>query len=68
MMSERFIHGIDKYKLLDYALNYDIPYEVGTKFTYNNAEPFILSVFFQKAFNQNLTDFIVQNIFKKINI
>lgn len=68
MMSERFIRGIDKDKLLDYALNYDIPYEVGTKFTYNNAEPFILSVFFQEAFNQNLTDFIVQNIFKKINI
>lgn len=68
MMSERFIQGIDKDKLLDYALNYDIPYKVGIKFAYNNLEPFILSVFFQEAFNQNLADFINENIFKKLNI
>lgn len=68
MMSERFIQGIDKDKLLDYALNYDIPYKVGIRFTYNNLEPFILSVFFQEAFNQNLADFINENIFKKLNI
>ena len=68
MMSERFIQDIDKDKLVDYALNYDIPYEVGTRFAYNNVEPFILSVFFQEAFNQNLTDFINENIFKKLNI
>ena len=49
MMSERFIKGIDENKLLDYALNYDIPYDVGTRFAYNNVEPFILSVYF--AFN-----------------
>lgn len=48
MMSERFIQNIDKDKLVDYALNYDIPYEVGTRFAYNNVEPFILSVFFKK--------------------
>ena len=68
MMSERFIQDIDKDKLLDYALNYDIPYEVGTRFAYNNVEPFILSVFFQEAFNQNLADFIDEKIFKKLNI
>lgn len=68
MMSERFIQDIDKNKLLDYALNYDIPYDKGIRFAYNNAEPFILSVFFQEAFNQNLTDFINENIFKKLKI
>lgn len=68
MMSERFIQNIDKDKLVDYALNYDIPFEVGSRFAYNNVEPFILSVFFQEAFNQNLTDFIDENIFKKLNI
>lgn len=68
MMSERFIQDIDKNKLIDYALNYDIPYEVGTRFAYNNVEPFILSVFFQETFNQNLTDFIDENIFKKLEI
>ena len=68
MMSERFIQDIDKNKLLDYALNYDIPYDKGIRFAYNNVEPFILSVFFQEAFNQNLTDFINENIFKKLKI
>lgn len=68
MMSERFIQGIDKDNLVDYALNYDIPYEVGVRFAYNNVEPFILSVFFQEAFNQNLADFIDEKIFKKLNI
>lgn len=68
MMSERFIKDIDEDKLLDYALNYDIPYDVGTRFAYNNVEPFVLSVFFQETFRINLTDFINENIFKKLDI
>lgn len=68
MMSERYINGIDKNRLLDYALNYDIPFEVGIRFAYNNAEPFILSVFFQETFGMNLKDYINEKIFKKLNI
>lgn len=68
MMSERFIKDIDENKLLDYVLNYDIPYDVGRRFAYNNVEPFVLSVFFQETFGINLTDFINENIFKKIDI
>ena len=68
MMSEEFIQDIDESELLDYALNYDIPYSVGTRFAYNNVEPFILSVFFQETFNINLTDFINENIFMKLGI
>lgn len=68
MMSERFIKDINENKLLDYALNYDIPYDVGTRFAYNNVEPFVLSVFFQETFGINLTDFINENIFKKLDI
>lgn len=68
MMSERFIKDIDENKLLDYALNYDIPYNVGIRFAYNNVEPFVLSVFFQETFGINLTDFINENIFKKWDI
>lgn len=68
MMSERFIQHIDEDKLLDYALNYDIPYEVGTRFAYNNVEPFIISVFFQESFNLNLKDYIYDKIFKKLDI
>lgn len=68
MMSENYIKNIDKNKLLDYALNYDIPYNIDTRFAYNNVEPFILSVFFQESFNINLTDFIKENIFDKLEI
>lgn len=68
MMSEKYIKDIEKDKLLDYALNYEIPYEVGNRFAYNNVEPFIVSVFFQEAFNINLAQFIYDNIFKKLDI
>lgn len=68
MMSERYINGIDKNELLDYALNYDIPFEVGIRFAYNNVEPFILSVFFQETFGMNLKDYINEKIFKKLKI
>ncbi len=68
MMSEKYIKDIKKNQLLDYALNYNIPYDVGTRFAYNNVEPFILSVFFQEKFGINLTDFINENIFKKLSI
>ena len=68
MMSERYIENIDKNDLLNYALNYDIPYKVGERFAYNNVEPFIISVFFQEQFGINLRDFINENIFLKLNI
>lgn len=68
MMSEKYIKDMDKKDLLNYALNYDIPHDVGTRYAYNNVEPFILSVFFQETFNINLADFINENIFKKLDI
>ena len=68
MMSERYIEDINKNDLLNYALNYDIPYKVGERFAYNNVEPFIISVFFQEQFGINLRDFINENIFLKLNI
>lgn len=68
MMSERYIENIDKEKLLEYALNYDIPYEVGTRYAYNNVEPFILSVFLKEKLNINLSDFVYENIFLPMNI
>lgn len=40
--------NLDINNILNYVLNVDIPYQVGTKFVYNNVEPFILSVFFKK--------------------
>ena len=68
MMSERYIEDIDKTRLLDYALNYDIPFEVGERFAYNNVEPFLISVFFQETFGLNLADFINDKIFKRVGI
>lgn len=68
MMSERYIKDIDKNKLLEYALNYDIPFEVGSRFAYNNVEPFVLSVFFQETFGISLRDYINEKIFKKLDI
>lgn len=59
---------LDINNIIEYALNVDIPFEVGTHFVYNNVEPFILSVFFQENFGINLSDFINENIFKKLGI
>lgn len=68
MLSEKLIIDVDKSKLLEYALNYDIPYEVGTRYAYNNVEAFIISVVFSECFGINLSDFVKENIFKKIGI
>lgn len=68
MLSEKFIKDIDKNDLVNYALNYEIPYDVGNRFAYNNVEPFILSVFFQEKFQKNLADFVNENIFMKLDI
>ena len=68
MFSESCLVDIDKDKVLDYALNYDIPYEVNTRYAYNNVEPFLISVIFSEYLNINLSDFVNENIFKKLNI
>lgn len=68
MMSKEYIKDIANEKLLSYVLNYDIVYDVGKRFAYNNAEPYILSVFFQEKFGINLSDFINKNIFNKLGI
>lgn len=68
MFSEEYIQDLDKNKCLDYVLNYDLPNEVGEKYTYNNADIFLLSVFFQEQFRENIKDFIVREIFKPLNI
>lgn len=68
MMSDKMVQDIDKDKLLGYALNYEMPYEVGTRYAYNNLEPFIVSVLFKEGFNIDLDDFVNENIFIKLGI
>ena len=60
--------NLDKSKLLEYVLNYDIVSEPNTTYTYNNVEPFIISVLFKEKHNIDLEDYIKTNIFDKIEI
>lgn len=68
MFNEKCLENVDKDKVLQYALNYDIFYEVGKRYAYNNVEPFLISVMFSEGFGINLSDFIKENIFEKLNI
>lgn len=60
--------NLDKSKLLEYVLNYDIANEPNATYTYNNVEPFIISVLFKEKHNIDLDDYIKINIFDKIEI
>ena len=60
--------NLDKSKLREYVLNYDIVNEPNTIYTYNNVEPFIISVLFKEKYNIDLEDYIKENIFNKIGI
>ena len=60
--------NLDKSKLLEYVLNYDITHEPNTTYIYNNVEPFIISVLFKEKYNIDLEDYIKENIFNKIEI
>ena len=60
--------NLDKSKLLEYVLNYDILNEPNITYTYNNVEPFIISVLFKEKHNIDLEDYIKENIFDKIEI
>jgi CubicO group peptidase (beta-lactamase class C family) len=68
MFSERFIKDIHPRNYLDYIVNFDLVYEPGERYTYNNADIFLLSVCFHEMFNKNIKDFIVEEIFTPLNI
>lgn len=68
MFSEKFIKGRDEKKFIDYVLNYDLPNNPNEKYVYNNAEIFLLSVYFQEAFGINITEFISKEIFNPLGI
>lgn len=53
---------------LDYAINYPLAYQPNEKYVYNNAETFLLSVFFQEAFKENIASYIQRKIFKPLGI
>ena len=68
MFSEKFIKGRDEKTFIDYVLNYDLPNNPNEKYVYNNAEIFLLSVYFQEAFGINITEFILKEIFNPLGI
>ena len=68
MFSEKFIKGRDEKTFIDYVLNYDLPNNPNEKYVYNNAETFLLSVYFQEAFGINITEFILKEIFNPLGI
>lgn len=68
MFSERFLKDVDKNKVLDYALNYDILYAVGERYAYNNVEPFMFSVIFKECLGIGLDEFVNEYIFEKLDI
>ena len=60
--------NLDKSKLLEYVLNYDIVNEPNKTYTYNNVEPYIISVLFKEKHNIDLELYIKENIFDKLDI
>lgn len=68
MFSERFITDIKPTDYLNYVVNYDLVRPAGEKYVYNNAETFLLSVYFQEKLGVNLTEFVKSEIFKPLEI
>jgi len=68
IFSEKFIKDINPIDYLNYVVNFKLTYEPGEKYVYNNADIFLLSVYFQEMFNKNIKDFIQEEIFKPLNI
>lgn len=73
MFSRKFLkvlesQGKTESDYLDYVLNYPLSNEPNEKYVYNNAETFVLSVYFQEAFGENITDFIAREIFAPLGI
>jgi len=68
IFSRKEIEGLDEKNYLEYILNVPIENEPNEKYVYNNAEIFLLSVFFQEAFGMNLTEFVAKEIFSPLEI
>lgn len=68
MFSRKYIKDLKTEDYVSYVLNYEMPNNVGEKYVYNNAETFLLSVFFQEEFQINIKDFIAKEIFEPLKI
>lgn len=68
MFNASQVKDLDKFKLVDTMFETPIKYSANTHFTYNNVEPYLLSVFFKENFGIDISDFINEKIFKPLNI
>lgn len=68
MFNEKHIETLDKNNLLEVLFNTEIKYKTGEHFTYSNVEPYLLSIFFQENFDQNIAKFVNERIFKPLDI
>ncbi len=68
MLKASQVESLDKLKLLDIFFETPIKFETNTHFTYNNFEPYLLSVFFKENFDVDISDFIFERIFKPLEI
>ena len=68
MFARKNLKDIQPEDYVSYVLNFDLPNNVGEKYVYNNAETFLLSVFFQEEFGLNIKDFIAKELFGPLNI
>ena len=68
MFSEQFLLNKDPKAYLDYVVNYPLSYEPGERHTYNNADIYLLSVYFQEKFGENIGEYIAREIFTPLDI
>lgn len=70
IMTSKYIreNNLEKDKLLENVLNYDINNEPNSECVYNNVEPFLISVLFKEKHNIYIEQYIDKNIFKKMDI
>lgn len=68
MMNASQVKDMDKFKLLPYIFETPTKYSANAHFTYNNVEPYLLSVFFNENFNVDISDVINERIFMPLNI
>ena len=62
------IEGKDYSKLIEFVLNYDIPYNPGEYFEYSNAEPYLLSFLIHEEIGLNLSEWVNQTLFSVLGI
>lgn len=68
LLFSKDIKDKDLNQLLDFIVNYDITYEPGTHFVYSNVGPYLISVIIQEELGVNLSEWVNNILFKKLNI